>query len=211
MTRREATKEALQQVNGFLQSMGKTIHEYELVPQHFSYIGLQDQTKELRAKKSIIVSQEDLNTISNLNEIQRLTFETILEKVYSNKGGAFFIDGPGIAASILPEGRTAHSRFKIPLDLTEGSVCRASKQSSLATLIKDSKLIIWDEAPTAKRIAIEALNDLLKDLMDSIQLFGGKVAVLDGDFRQTLPVVRKGTKCETIAACITNSVLWPSL
>ncbi|GJY34555.1 ATP-dependent DNA helicase PIF1 [Tanacetum coccineum] len=72
-----------------------------------------------------------------------------------------------IAASILPGGRTAHSRFKIPLDLSERAVCRVSKQSSLATFIKDSKLIIWEEAPVAKRSAIEALNNLLQDLMDS--------------------------------------------
>lgn len=63
----------------------------------------------------------------------------------------------------------------------------------------------------AKRSAIEALNDLLQDLMDSTEIFGGKVVVLGGDFRQTLPVVRKGTKSETIASCLTNSVLWPLL
>ncbi|GJT42781.1 ATP-dependent DNA helicase RRM3-like protein, partial [Tanacetum coccineum] len=79
----------------------------------------------------------------------------------------------GIAVSILPGGRTAHSRIKIPLDLAVGSVCRVNKQSSLASLIKDCKLIIWDEAPMAKRNAIEALNDLLQDLLDSTELFGG--------------------------------------
>ncbi|KAJ9557182.1 hypothetical protein OSB04_011796 [Centaurea solstitialis] len=130
----------------------------------------------------------------------------------ATKSGAFFIDGPGgtgktflyrallakirsrgeialatattgIATSLLPGGRTAHSRFKIPLDLAEASNCRISKRSSLATLIKNSKLIIWDEAPTMKRSAIEALDDLLRDLMDSTEIFGGKVVVLGGDFR----------------------------
>nr|GEV08517.1 ATP-dependent DNA helicase RRM3-like isoform X1 [Tanacetum cinerariifolium] len=85
----------------------------------------------------------------------------------------------GIAASILPGGRTAHSRFNIPLHLAVGSVCRGRKQSSLATLIKDCKLITWDEAPMAKRNAISALNDLLQDLMDLTELFGANVVVLE--------------------------------
>nr|XP_043618644.1 ATP-dependent DNA helicase pif1-like [Erigeron canadensis] len=233
MTHREATKQALLQVNGFLQSMGRNIHEFDLAPQAYSYADLQDLTREIRAEQGIIVSQEDLDTIIKLNEKQKIAFDIIIGRVHSNEGGAFFVDGPGgtgktylyrallakirsethialatatsgIAASILPGGRTAHSRFKIPLDLVEGGTCRVSKQSSLATLIKGSKLIIWDEAPMAKRTAIEALDDLLQDLMDSKELFGGKVVVLGGDFRQTLPVVRKGTKAETIDACLTN-------
>jgi len=39
----------------------------------------------------------------------------------------------------------------------------------------------------ASRIAIEALNGLLQDLMDSTTLFGGKVVVLGGDFSQNPP------------------------
>ncbi|GJT32310.1 ATP-dependent DNA helicase PIF1-like protein [Tanacetum coccineum] len=220
MTRREATKIALQQINGFLQSMGKNIQDFGIVPQEFSSNELEDQAREIRAEKDIIVSQEDLDAIFKLNERQKSAFETIIEKAYSSGSGAFFVDGPGgtgktylyrallaevrskghialatatsgIAASILPGGRTAHSRFKIPLDAVEGSGCRVSKQSSLAALIRDSRLIIWDEAPMAKRSAIEALNDLLQDLMNSTELFGGKVVVHGGDFRQTLPVVRK--------------------
>ena len=36
--------------------------------------------------------------------------------------------------------------------------------------------------------AIEALNDLLQVLMNSSKIFGGKVVVFGGDFRQTLPL-----------------------
>ena len=34
----------------------------------------------------------------------------------------------GIAASILPGGRTAHSRFKIPIKLASNSMCNFTKQ-----------------------------------------------------------------------------------
>ncbi|XP_052625735.1 uncharacterized protein LOC128132801 [Lactuca sativa] len=239
-THREARKHALQQVDFFLQSIGRQLHEFDVLPHDFLYNDLQDETRDIRAEKSIIVSEADLRAIENLNEKQRIAFNEIIERVNCKKSGAFFIDGPGgtgktflyrallakirsqgdialatatsgIAASLLPGGRTAHSRFKIPLDLAEGSTCRISKRCSLATLIKSSNLIIWDEAPMAKRSAVEALDDLLRDLMDSTEIFGGKVVVLGGDFRQTLPVVRKGTRSETIAACLTNSPLWRSL
>ncbi|CAI9294365.1 unnamed protein product [Lactuca saligna] len=145
-----------------------------------------------------------------------------MDAVSCNKPGCFFIDGPGgtgktflyrallakirseghvalatatsgIATSLLPGGRTAHSRFKIPLDAVEGFVCKVSKQSSLAVLIRICKLIIWDEAPMAKKSAIESLDSLLTDIMECSTTFGGKVVVLGGDFRQTLPVVRLGT------------------
>uniref|UniRef100_A0A3Q7EVU2 ATP-dependent DNA helicase n=1 Tax=Solanum lycopersicum TaxID=4081 RepID=A0A3Q7EVU2_SOLLC len=89
-------------------------------------------------------------------------------------GRAFFIDGPGgtgksflyrallatvryrgfialatassgVAALLHPGGRTAHSRFKIPINIEGKFSCNISKQSSLASLIRDAKLIVWDE------------------------------------------------------------------
>ncbi|XP_071918824.1 uncharacterized protein [Coffea arabica] len=63
----------------------------------------------------------------------------------------------------------------------------------------------------SKRAAIEALDDLLQDLMSSDDIFGGKVVVLGGDFRQTLPVVCNGSKSQTVNACLINSYLWPHL
>ncbi|CAH1440382.1 unnamed protein product [Lactuca virosa] len=47
--------------------------------------------------------------------------------------------------------------------------------------------------------------------MQKDELFGGKVVVLGGDFRQTLPVVPNGSKHDTIAAFLTNSYLWRTL
>ncbi|KAF1883265.1 hypothetical protein Lal_00030370 [Lupinus albus] len=53
----------------------------------------------------------------------------------------------GIAATLLPGGQTAHSRFKIPLNPDSSSVCSISKQSDLAKLITQASTIVWDEAP----------------------------------------------------------------
>ena len=67
----------------------------------------------------------------------------------------------GVAAGILPSGRTTHSRFKIPLQVDEYSVCLVNKQSGLAKLFDLARLIIWDEAPMVHRQAIEAVDRML--------------------------------------------------
>nr|XP_016513204.1 PREDICTED: ATP-dependent DNA helicase PIF1-like [Nicotiana tabacum] len=100
----------------------------------------------------------------------------------------------GVAASLLPGGRTAHSRFKIPIDVDGNFSCNISKQSSLASLIQDAKLIVWDEISMAKKEMIDELDLLLRDLMETTMLFGGKVVVFSGDFRQTLPVACGGQR-----------------
>uniref|UniRef100_A0A3Q7EUY3 ATP-dependent DNA helicase n=1 Tax=Solanum lycopersicum TaxID=4081 RepID=A0A3Q7EUY3_SOLLC len=51
----------------------------------------------------------------------------------------------GVAASLLPGDRTAYSRFKIPINVEGKFSCNISKQSSLASLIRDAKIIVWDE------------------------------------------------------------------
>jgi len=48
----------------------------------------------------------------------------------------------GIAALLLPGSRTAYSRFAIPLNIHELSVCWISKNTQLADLIRQTSLII---------------------------------------------------------------------
>ena len=94
--------------------------------------------------------------------------------------------------------------------MNENTICSISKQSALANLFQVTKLIIWDEAPMVSRQAVEALDKMLQDINESDLLFGGKVVVLGGDFRQVLPVLLRGTKEEIIEASLVNSYLWPS-
>ncbi|XP_012070165.2 uncharacterized protein LOC105632401 [Jatropha curcas] len=71
----------------------------------------------------------------------------------------------GIASLLLSGGRTAHSRFKIPLNLNEDSTCNIKQGSPLANLIIKAKLIIWDKAPMMHRFCFEALDQILKDIL----------------------------------------------
>ena len=68
-----------------------------------------------------------------------------------------------IETSILPGGRTTHSRFDIPLQTNESTTKNMSKQSGVAKLIRKEKMIIWDEAPMIKRQTIETIDRSFKD------------------------------------------------
>ncbi len=80
-----------------------------------------------------------------------------------------------------------------------------------------AEIILWDEAPMTHRHAYEALDRTLRDIMKVVdpayehQVFGGKIVCFGGDFRQILPVVKKGLKADTIAASLNKSYLWPSI
>lgn len=74
------------------------------------------------------------------------------------------------------------------------------KDSPREYLVRAAKLIIWDEAPMMHRWCFEAADRSLRDIMskndplNEFRPFGGMTVVLGGDFRQILPVVRKGTR-----------------
>ena len=116
----------------------------------------------------------------------------------------------GIASLLLPGGRTAHSRFGIPLNPDEFSSCTMKHGSDQANLVKASSLIIWDEAPMMSKHCFEALDKSLSDIVrkHDTQPFGGKVIVFGGDFRQVLPVINGAGRAEIVMASLNSSYLW---
>ncbi|XP_057746826.1 uncharacterized protein LOC130966082 [Arachis stenosperma] len=174
---------------------------------------------------------------------QRYAFDKIVTTVYCDEGGFFFVYGhggtgktflwnlmyaeirsrgdivlnvasSGIASLLLPNRRTAHSRFKLSLNITEDSVCNIKPGSPQAMLLLKAKLIIWDEVPMVSRYCYEALDKCLSDIMRSFPTykkdlpFGGKVVVLGGDFRQILPVIPRGSRQDIVHSTVNSSYLW---
>lgn len=168
-------------------------------------------------------------------------YGTIIDDVSSGGGGVFFIYGhegtwktfvrrtlsatirskgqivlnvasSGIASLLLTGGRTAHSRFAIPINVNEDSTCNIRPGTDLAELLIKTKLIIWDEAPMTHTYCFEALDRSLRDILrfsDERSLekpFGGKVVVFGGDFRQILPVIPKGSRRDIVFSIINSSV-----
>ncbi|XP_048501479.1 uncharacterized protein LOC125497825 [Beta vulgaris subsp. vulgaris] len=179
-------------------------------------------------KEALRKEHEELS--SCLTCEQRSVYDEIMIAVSRGRGGVFFVYGygdmgktyvwktlcaairskgeivlpvasSGIASLLLPRGRTAHSRFGIPLNVSENSTCVGIKPGSdLVALLMKTKLIIWDEAPMMHKYCFEALDRSLKDIMQSMdpsnkyKPFGGLVVVFGGDFRHILPVIHKESR-----------------
>lgn len=114
----------------------------------------------------------------------------------------------GIAADLLTGGRTAHSGFKIPLSANDTSVSNMKVPSTDSMKLKEASLLIIDEASMLSTHSLRVIDLLLREIMNDIRPFGGKVLILGGDFRQTTNVVPRGSVTDIIELCVKNSPLW---
>lgn len=191
-----------------------------------------------------VMANESTLTLQAMNDQQLAAYETILHSVTHSEGKLFFLHGPagtgktftykalcfalraqskivlcvassGIAALLLPGGRTSHSRFKIPLEINAQSTCFFSKQADLTALIRAADLIVWDEAPMQHKHCAEAVSRTLAKYFkapdEEEKVFGGKTVVFGGDFQQILPVIPKGSRAEIVSASLCKSLLWRSI
>jgi PIF1-like helicase/Helicase len=142
-------------------------------------------------------------------------YNTLCDRLRSEGKIVLCVATTGVAAQLLPGGRTAHKRFKIPIPIDDSSTCRISWHSAAAELIRAAHLIIWDETPMTHRHVFDAVDRTLRDVRKTLpggdQPFGGIPVVLGGDFQQILPVVPHGGRQETVAASMQQSVIWPYL
>lgn len=179
--------------------------------------------------------------LAQLNPEQRDAYEQIISSIETQAGQTFFLNGPGgtgktfvynticnvvrsrgwivlcvassgIASLLLCGGRTAHSMFKIPLSLHSESTCPIHKEGRLAELIRNTRLIIWDEITMQHRYAAEAVDRTFRDILNvPDQQFGGITVVFGGDFQQILPVVPRGSREDIVSATLLRSELWRSI
>ncbi len=142
-------------------------------------------------------------------------YSCLLSTVRAQGQVAIVVASSGIAALLLDGGRTAHSRFKIPVQgLNNTSTCYISRDFELVALLQATALIVWDEALMMHRHVFEAVNRSLQDIMAVINLafkflpFGDLVVVFGGDFQQILPVVPRGTRGDVVATALNRSSIW---
>nr|XP_040254015.1 uncharacterized protein LOC109758555 [Aegilops tauschii subsp. strangulata] len=237
----EVEQMVLLDIRGMLQSMGKDIVDFALPSIDDAFDPTESEAREVIEESTVEFDVDDTKLASSLNLEQRAAYDEILAAVERGDGGVFFVDGPGgtgktflyramlakvtsggkigiatatsgVTASIMPGGRTAHSRFKIPLSCDDGASCSFTKQSGTAKLLRMASLIIWDKASMTKRQAVEALDNSMRDIMGiRDRPFGGKTVVFGGDFTQVLPVVRRGSRGQIIDATLRSSHLWKGM
>ncbi|KIJ28702.1 hypothetical protein M422DRAFT_270005 [Sphaerobolus stellatus SS14] len=95
------------------------------------------------------------------------------------------------AALLYPGVRTTYSTLKVPVQ-------------------EDNELLVAEVEYNSPRADLiwERIDVLLRNICNNNLPFGGKVFACAGDFRQTCPVVRRGSKPQIIDASIRSSPLW---
>jgi ATP-dependent DNA helicase PIF1 len=127
-------------IRNMLQSMEKDIKTFPLPPIIDTYDDAIGTAREVYEEESIEPAAGDVALKDSPNEEQRAAYDKIISVIDTDQGELFFVDGPGgtgktylyrvllatlrnqgkiavatatsgVAASIMPGGRTAHSRF----------------------------------------------------------------------------------------------------
>ncbi|XP_057432736.1 uncharacterized protein LOC130725533 [Lotus japonicus] len=197
---------------------GRSLKEFTCLPFPEACEGLQFDNKFIVDELNYDKNEMEMlhqNLLRSLTYEQKNIIWNTLSAAFKAKGLIILnVASSGIASLLLPDGRTAHSRFSIPISINECSTCNIKQGSQKAELLQKTSLIIWDEAPMLNKYCFEALdrtlNDVMRQEMGSADYvpFGGKVVVLGGDFRQILPVVSKGSRSDIVGSAINASYLW---
>ncbi|CAN1187169.1 ATP-dependent DNA helicase PIF1 [Linum perenne] len=106
---------------------------------------------------------------------------TIVSEIRSRGLIVLVVASSGIAATLLPDASTAHSRFKIPIEVHHTSTCMVKKGTELAEIIKATSLIVWDEAPMIHRLSFEAVDRTICDIMEQRTYFSLDTLVPEGN------------------------------
>ncbi|XP_010479356.2 PREDICTED: uncharacterized protein LOC104758217 [Camelina sativa] len=228
MTSDQLKNQALIEIEKLLQSNGSSLKTYSSLPYPVNN-NIPSSSNRLIAEELCYDTEkcasDHQKMLPSLTDEQRNVYDRILGSVEKNYGGVYFVYGfggkivinvasSGMAALLLEGGRTAHSRFAIPIQLHETSTCHIAADSDLAGLLLESKLIIWDEAPMLHKHCFEAFDRSMRDIARAANVdnfdtpFGGKTIVFGGDFRQVLPVIAKGSRGQIVQASLTSSSLW---
>ncbi|XP_074324208.1 uncharacterized protein LOC141661122 [Apium graveolens] len=169
------------------QSCPNTLFTLNDMQLQFYALGEIDELLRSRQAMTPGMEYETAKPLQDCTEEQRKIYDAVIQSIDTNVGGIFFVYGSGgcgktflwrtlicklrsqgkivlpvassgIAATLMPGGRTAHSRFKILIVLDECSTCNIAHDSDVAQLIKQTQLIKWDEAPMQHRYAFECLD-----------------------------------------------------
>ncbi|XP_076898828.1 uncharacterized protein LOC143552506 [Bidens hawaiensis] len=174
---------ALLEIEEFLVSNNSSLRR-------FSHMPFPDQESMSTSMNPLMMEElsYDKDSLSNdFSFCKTYLWKTLSASIRSKGEIVLNVALSGITSLLLEGGRTAHSRFLIPINLTEDSQCQVKGNTDVSDLLKKTSLIIWDEAPMIYKHAFEALEKTLKDVMNidlannSESLFGGKVVVLGGD------------------------------
>lgn len=228
---------ALKHIENHLNQEGMSLKRFPTMP--IVEVDGQEQSNEIDRDKMTEKGTAHYITLNDDQKAIIDTIVNSVKEVQAETDRRFYIDGPGgsgktflyttlwylltgigkkvstmaftgIAATLLPHGKTVHKTFGLAVPLYSDSASSIKIGTKEARMLETTDIFIWDEAPMAPRYALEGMDRILRDIMDNNSPFGGKVVVLGGDFRQLLPVNIRSIRAETVNLSIKYSYLWNS-
>ncbi|CAH0382526.1 unnamed protein product [Bemisia tabaci] len=113
---------------------------------------------------------------------EKLSFKNVLLHCTKENLDVISVAWTSIVAPLLPNGRPAHSKFKIPSVLNENSVSSLTVSSREAETIRKTTIIFWGEAPMVITHALACIDRFLREWV-MISLFeeklSSRVVILD--------------------------------
>ncbi|XP_044594830.1 uncharacterized protein LOC123272196 [Cotesia glomerata] len=138
-----------------------------------SFPGMPPVENDLCDNESVQILTQDLSQsyYNKLNINQKEIVDFVLNSVENNATNlpnCIYIDGPGgsgIAATLLPNGKTVHRTFGLPVPMFSDSSSHIKPNSQQGKYLKTVDVFIWDEAPMSPSGTLNNLDDIM-DLPD---------------------------------------------
>ncbi|XP_044005843.1 uncharacterized protein LOC122850849 [Aphidius gifuensis] len=120
--------------------------------------------------KALLCRKDDLNSCFYIDgpggSGKTYVYSTIYHLLRSDGKKVATMAFTGIAAILLPEGRTMHNLFAMPVAMYADSTSNIKQQSKAAEL-RNIDVIICDEAPMAPRYCLELADRTCRDIMNN--------------------------------------------
>uniref|UniRef100_A0A0K0FT28 ATP-dependent DNA helicase n=1 Tax=Strongyloides venezuelensis TaxID=75913 RepID=A0A0K0FT28_STRVS len=193
---------------------GMSIEEDTILLQRYINNATRDQRNGYEAFKTIFNSTTDSKLI--MIEGPAGTGKTYLYNMLSTclrTEGKKYINlaTTGIAASLLYQGQTVHSLFKMPLNINEPEfvIEPRTKKRRLPDLerlrIEHCDAIFIGEVSMLSMKQLSYIDNVLRLHFFGHKPFRGKLIVMGGDFRQCLLIIKNQTTGQTEESTILNS------
>ncbi|XP_065664484.1 ATP-dependent DNA helicase pif1-like [Hydra vulgaris] len=205
-----AEQATLRQIEKIINQSGKTLSNYNLlVVDKFIDFNLENLNDNVQQSIDEANRMRPLLNVNQLN-VSNAVLAALNEQpsVENQHSRLFFMDGPA------GSGKMFTYNYLVAETISRGFKSATAAWTGIAaTLLTNGStlhvsLFLLDETSMIPKHALNAIDRLLKDVCNNNFPFGGKVILFGGDFRQILPVVKRGQPAEIVESCIKCSLQW---